>query len=109
VTPSFPAGHALQSHLIALCLEAANRLPNQPEIAANRPPNQPDMLKNLARRIAQNRVIAGLHYPLDNEAGEVAAEKCFELLMEGSEFKKLLHAAREEGAQVAKVPVVQET
>jgi len=98
VTPSFPSGHALQNHLIALCLGAANRSPNQP-----------DMLTKLARRIAQNRVIAGLHYPLDNEAGEVAARKCFELLdKEGSEFRKLVEAAREEGKQKSEVPNVRE-
>jgi hypothetical protein len=100
VTPSFPAGHALQNHLIALCLGPKG---------ANRAPNQPEMLEKLARRIAQNRVIGGLHYPLDNEAGEVAAKKCFELLnREGTEFSRLVDAAREEGKQKSEVPAVRE-
>jgi PAP2 superfamily len=83
VTPAFPAGHALQAHLISLCLEAAER-----------PRVQREMLFELSRRVAENRVIAGLHYPLDNDAGVLAANKCFEL-MRGSkkfqveEFKKL--------------------
>jgi acid phosphatase (class A) len=69
--PTFPAGHALQSHLISLCLKAAGRGGSQPE-----------MLFHLSRRVAQNRVIAGLHYPVDNEAGVAAAEACFALLTE---------------------------
>jgi hypothetical protein len=81
--PSFPAGHALQSHLISKCLEAAKRSRNQPE-----------MLFNLSRRVAENRVIAGLHYPLDNEAGVVAAEACFELLSKGPLFDELVHDAQ---------------
>jgi acid phosphatase (class A) len=86
--PSFPAGHALQSHLISKCLEAAKRTRNQPQ-----------MLFHLSRRVALNRIIAGLHYPLDNEAGVVAAEKCFELLSEGKQFKALLQDAQNESAR----------
>lgn len=85
VTPSFPAGHALQSHLISRCLEAAGRARSQP-----------DMLFNLSRRIAENRVVAGLHYPLDNEAGIQAADACFDLLKGGEQFKALVAEARAE-------------
>jgi acid phosphatase (class A) len=85
VTPAFPAGHALQSHLISLCLEKAERASAQP-----------DLLFVLSNRIARNRVIAGLHYPLDNEAGVVAAKKCFEMLEKGPKFKALLEKARAE-------------
>lgn len=86
VTPSFPAGHALQAHLISLCLDAAGR-----------PAAQRQLLFELSRRIAENRVIAGLHYPLDNEAGVVAAEECFALLRRGKQaFEPLLAAARAE-------------
>jgi membrane-associated phospholipid phosphatase len=86
--PSFPAGHALQSHLISKCLEAAKRTRNQPE-----------MLFALSRRVAQNRVVAGLHYPLDNEAGELAAEECFKMLKEGSRFKELVRDAELESTR----------
>ena len=63
ITPSFPAGHALQSHLISKLVEVAER-----------PFSNRSMLLELSRRIAENRIIAGLHYPLDNAAGVTAAE-----------------------------------
>jgi acid phosphatase (class A) len=88
VTPAFPAGHALQSHLISLCLAEARRTRNQSE-----------MLFGLSRRVAENRVIAGLHYPLDNEAGVFAAKECFKRLTYGTEFKKLVTDARAESAR----------
>jgi hypothetical protein len=85
VTPSFPAGHALQSRLISKCLDAAHRLRDQRE-----------MLFELAKRVADNRIVAGLHYPLDNEAGDVAADICFEMLQTGKKFQELLDSARSE-------------
>jgi hypothetical protein len=42
-------------------------------------------------------VVAGLHYELDNEAGEYAAELCFNLLKDGTQFNHLLAAAGKEG------------
>jgi acid phosphatase (class A) len=69
ITPAFPAGHALQSHLISKLIEAAER-----------PFVQPDMLYALSKRLADNRIIAGLHYPLDNEAGVIAANLVFDML-----------------------------
>ena len=80
--PSFLAGHALQSHLISKCLEVAKRARNQPE-----------MLFELSRRVAQNRIVAGLHYPLDNDAGELAAEECFKMLSKGRLFQELVQDA----------------
>jgi hypothetical protein len=85
VHPSFPAGHALQSHLISRCLSAAGWARNQP-----------DMLFELSRRISKNRVIAGLHYDADIEAGFIAAEECFKILQEGELFKALMNDARKE-------------
>jgi len=84
-TPSFPAGHALQSHLISKCLEVAKRARNQPE-----------MLFALSRRVAQNRIVAGLHYPLDNDAGVIAANECFRMLKPGPLFTALVTAAERE-------------
>jgi len=88
VTPSFPAGHALQSHLISTCLAATDR-----------PRDQRDLLFGLSERVAENRVIAGLHYPLDSKAGVVAAEECFRRLEAGEKFKELLAEATVEAQQ----------
>jgi hypothetical protein len=97
ITPAFPAGHALQSHLISKLLKEAGR-----------PFANQDMLFALSRRIADNRIIAGLHYPLDNEAGVTAAELVFRWLMTNdsdrrcTEFRKLVDAAKAESERERK-------
>jgi acid phosphatase (class A) len=85
VHPSFPAGHAIQSHLISTCLYEAGRARNQRE-----------MLFDLSRRISKNRVIAGVHYEADIDAGVIAADECFKLLREGELFTELLSDAQKE-------------
>jgi acid phosphatase (class A) len=91
ITPAFPAGHALQSRLISKLIAEAKR-----------PFVQPAMLYLLADRIAENRIIAGLHYPLDNLAGREAADMVFEMLMHEdpgaprSQFHALLDEAKNE-------------
>jgi adenylate cyclase len=80
-TPAFPAGHALQGRLISRCLKEA------------RPNAQPGLLDYLGQRIGWNRVIAGLHFPRDGEAGVDVADECFRLLKNGVDFKALLAAA----------------
>ena len=68
-TPSFPAGHALQAYLISYCLQQA--LPKIPQSTPPANPADPRLgLFALAQRVAENRLIAGLHFRVDNEAGE---------------------------------------
>jgi membrane-associated phospholipid phosphatase len=69
-TPSFPAGHAVQSYLISCLL--AGSLPNMPQL--------PKTLFELADRVSMNRVVAGLHFPTDIEAGKAVGIACCELL-----------------------------
>jgi hypothetical protein len=73
-TPAYPAGHALQSRLISKFLQALDAGRPQPKIP------QPNLLIDLANRIAENRVIAGIHFPIDNDAGRVIADACFNLV-----------------------------
>jgi acid phosphatase (class A) len=85
-TPSFPSGHSLQAALIARCLEATS------------PPHLPaGHLDILARRIGENRIIAGLHYRQDDVIGYAVGRWIFTGLLSTlpatSRFGKLLTAA----------------
>lgn len=74
-TPTFPAGHAVQAYLISYLL--AHTLPNMP---SQNLAEEKGALFELAERVSQNRVVAGLHFPTDIEAGKAIGMKCFELL-----------------------------
>ena len=74
-TPSYPAGHALQSWMISkFMMELDARRGAKARIP------QPTMLELLAQRIAENRVIAGIHFPIDNLAGVEVAKECLKLI-----------------------------
>ena len=89
-TPSFPAGHSLQAQLIARCLLAAT------------PPMQPaHLVTDLATRIGENRIIAGVHYPQDHLVGQTVANWCSAQLLNTSvpppalpRYNRLVLAAR---------------
>jgi hypothetical protein len=83
---SYPSGHALQSALMAGCVQAA----------LNGADNLCALLDVLAFRIARNREIAGLHFRSDSCAGRRAAGKVLKLLKaldDGTRFKTLLREA----------------
>lgn len=63
---SFPAGHACEGQVIATVLAAL--IPN----AAGS--NLGDILRSVAFRIAENRIVAGLHFPVDNLAGRLLGD-----------------------------------
>jgi hypothetical protein len=75
---AYPSGHATQSRLVALCLEALIGP------AAQGPAGQPEdgPMRLMARRIARNREVMGLHYPSDSAAGAQLADQAFGLLMQ---------------------------
>lgn len=75
-TAAYPAGHALQSYLISYFLRRV--MPNMPQ--SSKPPIWGGTLPHeglfaLARRVADNRVIGGVHYDIDNEAGFLIAKR----------------------------------
>lgn len=75
-TPSFPAGHAVQSYLISYLL--AYSLKNLPQHVL--PASLADAagpLFDLAARVSQNRVVAGVHYHVDIDAGKAVAIQAF--------------------------------
>jgi len=92
-TPSYPSAHSLESHLVSNALKAALTAPaagaSQTAIA----------LDHLADRVARNREIAGVHYPMDSACGRFVAQHCMAQLMTlpgGSLFKTLLADATTE-------------
>jgi hypothetical protein len=86
---SFPSGHATQSKLVALCIEQL--LPGYQQDATKKLPAAPSQgslcdeltpnLRHLARRIARNREIAGLHYPSDSVGGRILAKQIFSTML----------------------------
>ena len=64
---SYPSGHSTQAHLFAVCAEKLQ-------------PAKRESLQVLARRIARNREIAGLHYESDSAAGSKLATDIFTIL-----------------------------
>jgi len=63
---SFPSGHATEAFTIATIL---NRLENAK--SAKHGVNERNMYYRIAHRIAVNRTIAGVHFPVDSAAGAV--------------------------------------
>ena len=81
--PSYPSGHATQSHLVAL-------------IYASMFPQLRDDLIKAAAGIAHRRVVAGLHFPSDSDAGVKLAQQLFYTLTCVPEIEKRFNAARAE-------------
>jgi membrane-associated phospholipid phosphatase len=70
---AFPSGHATEASFVAELLPLLAGDPTHPCIggAVDRPDGMARQLNRLAFRIAENRVVAGLHYPVDSIAGHV--------------------------------------
>lgn len=98
-TPSFPAGHAVQAYLISYLL--AGSLPALPQHDLSDPKNPKGPLFDLAARVSQNRIVAGIHYPTDIAAGKAVALKCYELL----QGVKSLWGDKTEGQKDEDVPL----
>lgn len=72
-TPPFsalPSGHATECYMFA---GVVRRLTDQ-EVDPTTPSRLDKQLQALAERIATNRVVAGLHFPIDNIAGRMLGE-----------------------------------
>jgi acid phosphatase (class A) len=99
--PSYPSGHSLQSHLIKhLVLEA---MPT----AALREAMGP-MLSAMARRLAENREVAGLHYRSDSEASRKLAEGLLPILRKMPGLTAVMNEAKAEWADLQPGPIPEE-
>ncbi len=92
---AYPSGHSTQAHLMALCM--GDVFAGLPAGQAPTAALQTD-LDVLARRIARNREIAGLHYPSDSAAGKRLAELIFALLTVTAPTSPALYKAAVAGA-----------
>jgi hypothetical protein len=71
--PTLPAGHAAEAHVTAAILaKLAGVTPDS---------TTSQMLRRLAFRIAENRVIAGVHFPVDMTAGRLLGDALAEYLL----------------------------
>ena len=80
---SYPSGHAMISHLMAL-------------MAREMIPDLGDAAYRLAQRISRNREIAGLHFQRDSRAGEIAAGNTFDIIKALPDYNSYLQAAKDE-------------
>jgi acid phosphatase (class A) len=77
---SYPSGHSTLAWVFARVLAEVN-------------PERKKQFFGRAKQIAQDRVLAGVHYPTDIVAGEKMGEIVFQHLMLSPEFKKDLKTA----------------
>jgi hypothetical protein len=70
---AFPAGHALEAHVTARVLSELCRASDQQRI----------LLRALADRVAENRIVAGVHYPVDCCFGRLIGDCLASYLLSG--------------------------
>jgi acid phosphatase (class A) len=87
-TPSYPSGHAVRGIIWATIL-------------AEMFPDHHDQLMALGRQFGDDRVIAGVHWPSDVEAGQKLGAEIAARLLDNMDFKTELQRAKEECMAVA--------
>ena len=65
---SFPSGHGTQAYVVSEVLKALLKTKNKTDAASQKFNLQ---LDRIAARIATNRVVAGVHFPVDSVAGRL--------------------------------------
>ena len=84
---AFPSGHATEAFLVARLLQRVMGVSSHIISEAGKQEITPVelQLQRLATRIANNRVVAGVHFPVDATAGRMVAETLVEYLIARSE------------------------
>lgn len=88
---SYPSGHSTEGHFFAIVL-------------ADMVPEKAAELHARGDRFALNRVIGGVHYPTDIEAGKLSAIVIAERLFTSAEFRNDFEKARRELRKVLNLP-----
>jgi acid phosphatase (class A) len=86
-TSAYPSGHAAIAYVWA-------------RVLADIAPEKTPAIMAMARQIGVNRVVAGLHYPSDFDAGQQLGAVIYEKLMEKSEFQRDFELARRESRAI---------
>lgn len=81
--PAYPSGHATETHVYA-------------NIFAELNPQKKELYFNTAKRISENRELAGVHYPSDTKAGMNLADQFYKTFMKKEKFQVLMKNARAE-------------
>jgi acid phosphatase (class A) len=82
-TGSYPSGHATRGYIVAILL-------------SNMVPEKSAELFARGREYGENRVLAGVHYPTDVEAGRLSATAIAAALMQNERFVKDFNEAKGE-------------
>src|SRR3954466_14675233 len=82
-TGSYPSGHATRGYLVAIIL-------------SNMVPEKSAELFARGREYGENRIIAGVHYPTDIEAGRLSATAIAATLMQNERFMTDFNEAKAE-------------
>ncbi|MGD0463882.1 MAG: phosphatase PAP2 family protein [Tepidisphaeraceae bacterium] len=80
---SYPSGHSTRSMVLALAL-------------AQIFPEHADALIARAKRIGDDRALAGQHFPSDVEAGRILAKAIFQQMMKSPDFQAEIEKAKDE-------------
>jgi acid phosphatase (class A) len=82
-TGSYPSGHATRGYLVAIML-------------SNMAPEKSAALFARGREYGENRVVAGVHYPTDVEAGRLSASAIASAMMQNDRFRRDFNEAKSE-------------
>lgn len=81
--PAYPSGHATETHVYAQIFSELN-------------PDKKELYFNTAKRISENRELAGVHYPSDTRAGVALAGQFYRAFMKKEKFQALMKNAKVE-------------
>jgi acid phosphatase (class A) len=82
-SPSYPSGHSTDAMTLALVLSEMF-------------PEHKDALIAQGKQIGDDRVLGGVHYPSDVDAGRILAKAIFAKMMDSPDFKAAMGKAKDE-------------